>query len=127
MIAAVNVFKSLGEEAPYCKFLYPPEKLQVFQHSRLGVYVAVAFEISMMEGKTSYKNYQGVSRTDLSPELQAKCRQIVTLFGGAKTKTTFALRKEILQDSQELSELQTALDSGLPLNVVDAEGPASPT
>jgi len=92
LIAAVNVFKSMGEDAPFCKFLYPPEKLQVFQHSKLGVYVAVAFEISMMEGKSSFKNYQGISRTDLSAELQAKCRQIVTLFGGAKTKTTRALR-----------------------------------
>jgi len=27
LIAAVTVFKSLGEDALYCKFLYPPESL----------------------------------------------------------------------------------------------------
>lgn len=56
----------------------------------------------MMEGKSSIRNYQGVSRTDISPELVEKCRQIETLFEGAKKKMAI---REILEDAEEINEL----------------------
>jgi hypothetical protein len=122
-----NVFFLFGlGRLEFCKFIYPPEELQAFQHAKLGVYVAVAFEISAMEGKSSFRNYQGVSRSDISPELASKCRQIVTLFGGAKTKTAMAMRVDILADANEMNELHTALDTGLPMNDAAQEGPSEP-
>lgn len=126
LLAAVNVFRNLGEDAPYCKFLYPPEQLQVFQHARLGIFVAVAFEVSLMEGKASFRNYQGVARNEISTELSAKVKEIVTLFGGARTKNVSLVRKDILADEAELGDLYTSLNTGLKKNDINQDGPSVP-
>lgn len=126
LVAANTVFRQMGTDGPYCKFLFPPEKLQMFTHAKLGVFIAVAYEISMMEGQSSFKNYNGVSRSDISDELAQKCRLLVNLYGGAHTKTTAIIRKELLDSSGKMDELYAALDVGLGTKVnQNQEGPSS--
>lgn len=126
LVAANTVFRQMGNDGPYCKFLFPHEKLQMFTHAKLGVFIAVAYEISMMEGQSSFKNYNGVSRSDISDELAQKCRLLVNLYGGAHTKTTSIIRKELLDSSGKMDELYAALDVGLGTKVNhNQEGPSS--
>lgn len=49
LLAAINAFRKMGEDGPYCKFLYPSEKLGAFHSSKIGIFTAVAAEISILE------------------------------------------------------------------------------
>lgn len=56
-ISAINLFKSMGQEAPFCKFLYPSKELTPFQHANIGIFISIAHEILILEGNTTFRNY----------------------------------------------------------------------
>lgn len=59
----------MGRDGPYCKFVYPPHQLQMFQGSRIGKFTAIAAEISIMEGQQSFIKYQGVIKGEVAKGL----------------------------------------------------------
>lgn len=101
----------MGEDGPYCKFLYPSDNLSAFHGSKIGIFTAVAAEISILEGHQHFANYQGVVRSDITKGLAQKCSEIVTAFGGATTISTKALRDEHLIDLDSQPRIRDALNS----------------
>lgn len=127
LLAAINAFRKMGEDGPYCKFLYPSEKLGASHGSKIGIFTAVAAEISILEGHQNFANYQGVVRSDITKGLAQKCAEIVTAFGGATTISTKALRDEHLIDLDQQPRIKDALNSCIDeLTMTIDEGPSKP-
>lgn len=113
LITAVETFSKMGEDGPFCKFLYPSEKLEMFQHVKLQVFSAVDYEICISEGKSSFKNYKGVTSSNISQELSAKCCRLVLLWGAVDTKVTHQMQAELLYDVNDKNDLTTELRSAM--------------
>lgn len=119
LTTAVETFSKMGDDAPYCKFLYPSDQLEMFQHVKLQVFSAVAYEICITEGKSSFKNYRGVTSSDMSAELASKCKRLVLLWGGADTKSTHQMKSDLLYDVNEKNDLSKELTSTIDVEVED--------
>lgn len=113
LFSALTLFRKTGSDAPYCKFLYPPEQLVPFQYSRINIFVVVAYRICKLEGKSSFQNYNGLSDADLPAPLSKKIEDLVNLYGGAKTKMVEGIRRELLFDPKERTKLMDELNRGL--------------
>lgn len=111
-IAAINLFKSMGPNAPYCKFLYPSKILTPFQHANIGIFISIAHEILILEGNNTFRNCQGVNQSGLPEDLSQKIKEILGLYSGAITKPLEAMRREVLQRPDEITSLLIALNSG---------------
>lgn len=86
----------MGPNASYCKFLYPSKSLTPFQHVNIGVFISIAHEILILEGNTTFRNYQGVNQSGLPENMSRKIREILGLHSGAVTKPVEAVRIEVL-------------------------------
>lgn len=53
--------KSIGDDALYCKLIYPPEELNEFKYDNIGLITNVAYAIAIHEGKTSLLNFKGAA------------------------------------------------------------------
>lgn len=106
-------FESFGPDGPYCKFLFPNDQLKEFQQNSIGIFISIAFEVAYMEGKTSLKNYEGVTNTNLNTQITQKCREIIEIFSGAETHQVHDIMSEILHDPVSESKQKTALTTGI--------------
>lgn len=97
---ATNAFRQMGDQAPYCRFLYPSESLKMFQAQNLGLLPAVAAEISKADGSKSYQNYKGTNYV-LPADMAEKTRALVRLYNCTDTKTTRGIIDEILHNTSE--------------------------
>lgn len=113
LIAAVKKFESFGSDGPYCKFLFPNDQLKEFQQNSICIFISIAFEVAYMEGKTSLKNYEGVTNTNLNTQITQKCREIIEIFSGAETHQVHDIKSEILHDPVSESKQKTALTTGI--------------
>jgi hypothetical protein len=127
LYAALTLFRRLGDDAPYCKFIYKPHELKVFQFSNIGIFVTIAHEILVMEGHQIFSNYKGIQSSNASQALIGKVREIINMFGGAKTKQSDTTRREVLVNPDEMNELMKVLNSGLHiLDSIEEQGTSSP-
>lgn len=100
-IAAINLFKSMGPEAPFCKFLYPSKDLTPFQHANIGIFISIAHEILILEGNTTFRNYQGINQSGLPEDISQKVKEIIGLYSGAVTKPVESMRREVRQNPDD--------------------------
>lgn len=70
-------------------FLYPPERLKIFQPNNLGILPAVAAQISIADGNVSYKNYKGNAYV-MSGEVEEKIRNLVKVIDWSQTLSSRA-------------------------------------
>lgn len=125
--AAIRTYQSFGDDAPFCKFLHRSEELTVFQHSRIGIFIEAANLVSRIEGKSSFKNYQGVTKSEISDDMEMQIKTILGLFGGATTRETNAVQNRELTDSPEIDKLRESLMQGIITQYdVALEGPDAP-
>lgn len=101
LIAAIDKYHSLGEDAPYCKLLYHSESLPEFNRQALRTYAAVARAIAIHEGQDSFLNYAGTSTAPSVGELAEKALFLVKSAGGINTKATHAIRQNLLADTKD--------------------------
>lgn len=106
--AALAAFRKMGTQAPYCKFLYRPERLRIFQPNNLGILPAVAAQISIADGNVSYKNYKGNSYV-MSGEMVEKIKSLVRAFDCAQTHASRAANEEIFYEPDEKSLMYYAI------------------
>lgn len=125
--AAIRTYQSFGDDAPYCKFLHRSEELTAFQHSKIGIFVEAANLVSRIEGKSSFKNYQGVTKSEISDDMELQIKTILGLFGGATTRETSAVQNRELTDSPANDALRASLMQGISSQYdIALEGPDAP-
>lgn len=83
--AALDKYRSMGPEAPYCKLLYPPEELTEFKGERFGILINIAHYIAMYKGRSTLSNLIGVNPFPLPATTKAAVRRIINLYNGAIT------------------------------------------
>lgn len=83
--AALDKYRSMGADAPYCKLLYPPEELTEFKGERIGILTNIAHDIATFEGRSTLSNLRGVSTFPLPASTIATVRRIISLYNGAIT------------------------------------------
>jgi len=83
--AALDKFRSLGNDAPYCKLLYPPEELTEFKGERIGILTNIAHDIATHEGRSTLANLRGTSTYPLPAKMVATIRRLIDLYSGAIT------------------------------------------
>jgi hypothetical protein len=125
LYAALSLFRRLGDDGPYCKFLYRPQELRPFQFSNIGIFITLAHEILVMEGHQTFSNYKDVQSANTSQALASKMKEILSLYGGARTKIADTTRRELLVNPDELSDLMITLNSGL--GVREEDDPSGPS
>lgn len=111
MSAAYKKYLSLGDDANYCKLLYPKEETEEFHRDNLKVLFSVAREIARQYGSSSVANLKGESDQQFIKDICTSAVEIVKAYGGSKTRTTQAVRDMII-DSYDNSQLLKRLDCG---------------
>lgn len=107
LYAAFSKWCSLGDNAPYCKLIYPPEQVSEFNRQNLDTLASVARAIAQHSGKTSVMYYKGVNTDTDTNAIVEHTLRIVKAYGGARTHNTTALEENILiaEDNKALRDL----------------------
>ncbi|KAF5183307.1 hypothetical protein FRX31_027106 [Thalictrum thalictroides] len=85
MKSAVEKFRSMGANAPYCNLMYPPEDLLEFKSERIRILTNIAHDIATIDGRSTLNNLRRVGTNPLSPSMVATVRRIISLYSGAIT------------------------------------------
>lgn len=109
--AALDKYRSLGSEAPYCKLIYPPEDLAEFKGERIGILTNIAHDIATQDGRSTLSNLKGVSTHPLQPKVLDTVRRIISLYGGAITHSVAHSREGAFARLDVDSLLAKALNS----------------
>jgi len=109
--AALDKFRSLGPDAPYCKLLYAPEELTEFKGERIGVLTNIAHDFATFEGRSTLANLRGTSTFPLKSQYVSTVRRIITLYSGAITHSVAHSRMGGFARLDPDSTLANALNS----------------
>lgn len=59
LVAAIDKYQKLGDDALCCKLLYPSHQLPEFNRKGLRIFATIARKIAILEGQDTLKNYAG--------------------------------------------------------------------
>lgn len=96
LIAAVKRYQSLGESAPYAKFICKPEDLKEFGSESITMMAHIARAIAITEGASSFQNFKGTETARISARVLARALEIVSMSGGSNTRDTASMRHALL-------------------------------
>lgn len=108
---ANDKYISLGELAPYCKLLFPPQQLTEFNRDHLRIPFSVAIAISRNYNQSSVQFLVGDSNDTAVQKIVEDALNLVKIAGGARTRITQAVREYVI-DSFENKDLISGLDKG---------------
>lgn len=112
LIAAIDKYQSLGEDAPFCKLLYHSEALPEFNRQSLRIFSAIARQIAIHEGQTSFQNYNGTEEASTIKELCDRAMLLVKAAGGINTKITEDVRSHLLANTPDNRSILNDLGFG---------------
>lgn len=92
LIATVDKYQSLGDDAPYCKLLY---------RNALKIYATIARRIAIQEGQDTFKSYAGTEDSSSLQPLVYRALTLIKIAGGANTTVTQSVRSNYLAESSE--------------------------
>lgn len=122
LIAAVDKYQSLGEDAPYCKLLYSSKDLPEFNRNALRIYATIARKIAIHEGQDTLKNYAGTEESLALQPMIDKAIMLVKVAGGANTLTTASIRQSYLAPGPENEPIRNDLRFGAHIKEMEDEG-----
>ena len=82
LAAAYKKYLSFGEDANYCKLLYPKQETTEFHRENLKVLFSVAREIARQYGSATVANLKGDSKVNFINDISAAAVEIIKAYGG---------------------------------------------